>query len=250
MLTQREAKLLTVHLSKTQIDRLGDRLREGAITDSDLKLLDDYRRSFGDAYDTVVRIIREQLQLKPTGRPAKSTTSLIEKLQRESIRLSQVQDIAGCRVVLADVVEQERVVASLHELFPKASLMDRRVKPSYGYRAVHIMARVSGKLIEIQVRSPLQHLWAELSEKFSDIIDPSIKYGGGDEQIRQMLTQLSALVADFEEVEIGIAHPPKQQIPDSELEQSRQKWFRLKERIADHLNKMISWVENQKGQKP
>ena len=155
MLTQREAKLLTVHLSKTQIDRLGDRLREGAITDSDLKLLDDYRRSFGDAYDTVVRIIREQLQLKPTGRPAKSTSSLIEKLRRESIRLSQVQDIAGCRVVVADVVKQERVVASLRDVFPEALLMDRRAKPSYGYRAVHVIAQVSGKVIEVQVPSSL-----------------------------------------------------------------------------------------------
>ena len=240
---------MRAHFSKTQVDRLGDRLREGSPTDSDLRLLDDYRRSFGEAYDLVIRTIREQLKLEPTGRPAKSTTSLIEKLQRESIRLSQVQDVAGCRVVVADVVEQERVVASLHELFPEASIMDRREKPSYGYRAVHIIAQVSGKLIEIQVRSSLQHLWAELSEKLSDAVDPTIKYGGGEVRIRQMLTQLSALVADFEEVEIGIAHPPKQQIPDSELEQSRQKWFRLKERIADHLNKMISWVENQKGQK-
>src|SRR3990172_1801415 len=106
MLTQREAMQLRAHFSKTQIDRLGDRLREGSPTDSDLRLLDDYRRSFGEAYDLVIRTIREQLKLEPTGRPAKSTTSLIEKLQRESIRLSQVQDVAGRGVVVAAVVEQ------------------------------------------------------------------------------------------------------------------------------------------------
>lgn len=80
-------------LSKTQIDRLGDRLREGSPSEDDLRLLDDYRLSFGEAYDTVVRTIREELQLEPTGRPAKSTSSLIEKLHRESIRLSEVHGI-------------------------------------------------------------------------------------------------------------------------------------------------------------
>lgn len=82
-----------MELSKTQIDRLGDRLRRGPIDEADLRLLDSYRKSFADAYDHVIRVIREPLNLAPTGRPAKSTTSIIEKLKRESIRLSQIQDI-------------------------------------------------------------------------------------------------------------------------------------------------------------
>ena len=40
-----------VKISKTQIDRLGDRLRKGAITEEDLQLLDEYRRSFHNAYE-------------------------------------------------------------------------------------------------------------------------------------------------------------------------------------------------------
>jgi putative GTP pyrophosphokinase len=81
-------------LSKTQIDRLGDRLREGCPTDADLTFLDEYRLSFVPAYETVVRIVREELHLESTGRPAKSISSLLDKLNRESIRLTQVQDIA------------------------------------------------------------------------------------------------------------------------------------------------------------
>ena len=91
-------------LSKTQVDRLGDRLKGGSHTESDLRLLDAYRRSFGEAYEAVVQIIRQHGEL-PTGRLAKSTLSIVEKLRRESIRLSQMQDIAGCRVVVVDVVE-------------------------------------------------------------------------------------------------------------------------------------------------
>jgi len=150
-------------ISKTQIDRLGDRLKGGPHTESDLRLLDDYRRSFGEAYEAVIRTIR-QLGEFPTGRLAKSTLSIVEKLRRESIRLSQMQDIAGCRVVVKSIVEQDQFIASLITDFSGASVIDRRDNPSYGYRAVHIIAEISGMPIEIQVRSSLQHLWAEVSE--------------------------------------------------------------------------------------
>src|SRR6266496_741679 len=143
--------LPTSNLSKNQIDRLGDRLRKGDISEEDLRLLDSYRRSFTDAYDEVVGKIRDQLGLEPTGRPAKSTTSIIEKLQRESIRLSQMQDIAGCRVTVDDISAQDEAVAQLNKLFDKLTVVDRRDRPSHGYRAVHILVEQSGKVIEVQI---------------------------------------------------------------------------------------------------
>src|SRR5260370_11586469 len=125
--------------NKNQIDRLGDRLRKGSIYDDDLRLLDSYRRSFTEAYELVIGQIRKQLNLEPTGRPAKSTTSIIDKLQRESIRLSQMQDIAGCRIVVADLLTQDEVVERLTDLFDRATIVDRREDPSHGYRAVHVI---------------------------------------------------------------------------------------------------------------
>ena len=187
-------------VSKTQIDRLGDRLKGGPHTESDLRLLDDYRRSFGEAYEAVVQTIRQRGE-SPTGRLAKSTLSIVEKLRRESLRLSQMQDIAGCRVVVGNIVEQERFVASLITDFPEASVIDRRDNPSHGYRAIHIIVEISGKPIEIQVRSSLQHLWAEVSEKSSDVLDPTIKYGGGSDEWRNVLTKSSVCVALYEEHE-------------------------------------------------
>jgi len=41
-------------LTKGQVDRLGDRLRKGDIGDDDLRLFDNYRRSFSEAYEIVV----------------------------------------------------------------------------------------------------------------------------------------------------------------------------------------------------
>lgn len=187
-------------VSKTQIDRLGDRLKEGSHTESDLRLLDDYRRSFGESYEVVVGTIRQRGQF-PTGRLAKSTLSIVEKLRRESLRLSQMQDIAGCRVVVGGVLEQDQFVASLIADFPGASVMDRRDNPSHDYRAVHVIVEISGKPVEIQVRTALQHLWAEVSEKSSDVLDPTIKYGGGTDLWRNFLTKSSESVAAYENLE-------------------------------------------------
>lgn len=253
-------------VSKTQIDRLGDRLKGGIHIESDLRLLDDYRRSFGEAYEAVVRTIRQRGEF-PTGRLAKSTHSIVEKLRRESIRLSQMQDIAGCRVVVVNVVQQEQFVASLRTVFPGASVIDRRDNPSYGYRAVHIIAMISGKPVEIQVRTALQHLWAELSEKSSDVLDPTIKYGGGTDSWRNFLTKSSEAVAAYEvaaaahevfetsyseaeaahkEFEKAVAELPERHLPDHEvqemrgkLEDSTRRMVRLKQRIEASRAEMV-----------
>ena len=63
-------------MTKTQIDRLGERLKKDNISDDDLRLLDQYRRSFAEPYEFVVGAIRSELKLEPTGRPSKSTTSI------------------------------------------------------------------------------------------------------------------------------------------------------------------------------
>jgi putative GTP pyrophosphokinase len=178
---------MSTGVSKTQIDRLGERLKAGTLAEADLRLLDEYRLSFGPAYETVVTIVHVKLGFEPTGRPAKSTGSLKEKLRRESIRLVQVQDIAGCRVVVPDIAAQEKAISALRQEFERAAVVDRRVNPSFGYRAVHVIAGVAGKSVEIQLRTALQHSWAEMSEKLSDVLDPAVKYGGGPAEVRQAL---------------------------------------------------------------
>lgn len=81
----------------------------------------------------VIRTIREKLHLEATGRQGKSTSSIAEKLRRESIRLSQVQDIFGCRVIVADVFTQDQTIATLRDSFSETRVMDRRTNPSHGY---------------------------------------------------------------------------------------------------------------------
>ena len=191
--------------SKAQIDRLGERLRAKEYGEADLRLLDEYRRSFGPAYDHIVEAIQRAANVVASGRPAKSTSSIIEKLNRESIRLSQMQDIAGCRVVVDDLRHQDRTVNAIAEAFSSTTVLDRRAKPSHGYRAVHLIIRHDEKPIEVQVRTALQHVWAEMSEKCADIIDPAIKYGGGPPEARDALDKAALLIRQMEDAEDVLA---------------------------------------------
>lgn len=193
-----------MELSKNQIDRLGERLKRGAASEEDLRLLDAFRRSFATAHDEVVRIIHVELGMEPTSRRAKSTLSIVDKLRRESLRLSQMQDIAGCRVVVKGIRAQGEAVQLLAKRFPLHTVLDRRSRPSHGYRAVHFVVREARKHVEVQLRTQLQHLWAQLSEKLSDVVDGDIKYGRGDERYRSYLDVMSNLIEalDLRELEL------------------------------------------------
>jgi putative GTP pyrophosphokinase len=183
-------------LTNSQVNRLGDRLRKGQSLADDPEALDAYRESFIEAYQLVIRTLRD-LSFEPSGR-IKTAMSIVEKLKRESIRLSKLQDIAGCRVVVANIKEQDRVVDRISRAFPGAKIMDRRKQPSHGYRAVHIVVAVVEKLVEIQVRTELQQLWAAWSEALGGALDQSIKYGGGPAQIRRILYLESEIIAALE----------------------------------------------------
>ncbi|MBI3306876.1 MAG: hypothetical protein HYZ84_03615 [Candidatus Omnitrophica bacterium] len=129
------------------------------------------------------------MKLQPTGRPAKSTTSIVDKLHRESIRLSQLQDIAGCRIVVKDIQEQNSVAELIQKAFPF-------------------------------VRTILQHNWAELSEKFSDTYDPLIKYGGGkkasSKEIQEFLLRLSKNFENCEQIETELESVAKDLTDESQ----------------------------------
>ncbi len=102
-----------------------------------------------------------------------------------NMKLSQIQDIGGCRAVLGKVKLVKELVAKYKEFHAKSpknrSDWDgsddfdyiERPKPD-GYRSVHLVFRFqsaspehaiyNGQRIEIQIRSKLQHLWATAVE--------------------------------------------------------------------------------------
>lgn len=173
--------------SKSQIDKLGERLRAVYPPElSDLKLLQNVRAEYEPALRRVEAIVRRVLPGTTVLSRLKTTNTIVEKLRREATtRLSAMQDLAGARVVTDSTLrEQDTIVALLAGEFEKPRLVDRRESPSSGYRAVHLIAQVDGKPIEIQVRTRLQNRWAQAMEMLGDIAGRDIRYGG---QAREVL---------------------------------------------------------------
>ena len=194
-----------VGLSRRQIDRLGARLRENR-TVEDEQLYADYRDSFlSTQLGTMYDLGRLGIGRADGGR-LKRLESVVAKLERDTrIRLSRMQDIAGCRLVTDTKTEQDELYARLQEEFDIYRAYDIRETPHSGYRAVHVVVRRDDKFVEVQVRTRNQREWALLSE-LATACDPSVKYGGGDEAIRQALDDLSAAYWDYDQA--GEMPPP------------------------------------------
>jgi Region found in RelA / SpoT proteins len=180
-------------LSNSQIKRLGDRIAaEGPLIDQDQellrKMLSHYQETLVDAVNMIEPIVASfnryrDFNVTVTSRP-KTTEAIQEKIRRQSTNLANMEDVAGLRLVDPDTMmtrnEQDelcrRIKAALGpERFKKE--VDRRRKPSHGYRAMHLIAKVNDVPVEIQVRTALQDLWAQAFENFAGRWGRQIRYG-------------------------------------------------------------------------
>ena len=168
---------------------------------SALEELESYRDEFSAAYSEVEYILRDTLGYEVTGRPAKSTIAIVEKLKRQKTRLTQIQDIAGCRILVGSIVDQDSLISAATVMLGNTSVDDKRDSPTNGYRAVHLIVSRLGKLIEVQIRTRAQHLWAELSEKLADTYGQDIKYGAGDPWALAFLSELSTRIRKVESLQ-------------------------------------------------
>ena len=207
-------------LSKSQIDKPGERLAAPVAAEVDLDSLEALRgHDYANALDDVVAILRD-LGVVPgdelTAR-LKTNATIIDKLRRGT-KLSSMQDLAGVRVVRRmSLTQQDEFVANLGGHFvgpggePQFKVTDRRAAPSSGYRAVHVVVRSEGCPVEGQVRTFLQHLWANTFEFLADkaAFGRGIRYGGQSALERtseghstgQILSYMMSLSGEFAALE-------------------------------------------------
>ena len=135
---------MTRELTKSALDRLGSRLRKAATpSPEDAAAYLQYRDEFADA----LREVEEHLaSLVPGSLPSgrrKTLDTVVGKLKRQKTRLSTMQDIAGCRIVVPGLAEQDDAVARIQTAFQVLRTDDIRKEPHTGYRAVHVIVRAS-----------------------------------------------------------------------------------------------------------
>jgi hypothetical protein len=167
-------------LTISQVNRLGRRLRASrSLSSSDLDLLQRLRQDHFATLVTVQGILREQLpHLSMTAR-LKTVQTIVDKLKRErSMSFSRMRDIAGIRIVDdMNRIEQDVLIREVRDALGGGKVIDRRRRPSFGYRATHVIVRVDDRWVEIQVRTRMQDQWAQIVERLGDQWGRQIRYG-------------------------------------------------------------------------
>lgn len=179
-------------ISRSKLDQLGKRLAGSQISDADYSLLERVMGSYDEALTAAVGIVANAIDEPVTSR-LKNTQTIVEKLQRQkTMGLKGMQDVAGIRVVIeGNLRSQDERGRRLGETFqPHGSVKqtDRRVIPSHGYRALHVVVTVLDLPVEIQLRTELQDVWAQIFERLGDAWGRQIRYGGQPENPEKLLT--------------------------------------------------------------
>lgn len=123
----------------------------------------------------------------------KRARSILAKLAKEkSMRLTQMQDIGGCRAVvntLEDVYKLRDLYfksRSQHELVAEDDYIES--PKASGYRSLHLIYRFMSKghpgynklMFEVQLRTVTQHAWATAVETVSAVIGQALKASEGE----------------------------------------------------------------------
>jgi ppGpp synthetase/RelA/SpoT-type nucleotidyltranferase len=187
-------------ISKSQLDKLGSRLRNSVDPDDeDLVLLNRYRKRFSAVNDTLISELQRLTHFAVESRH-KSVPSIVAKLRRrQPARLSAIQDLAGARIIVPDLRAQDELVGKLVGRYPDATIDDKRAHPKFSYRSVHVVVN-DPLLYEIQVRTTRQHVWAQLSERLADRYGFELKYGGGPQNVAAALSEYSDFLAAADEL--------------------------------------------------
>jgi len=138
----------------------------------------------------------------------KRMQSIRRKMERHTVTLHQMQDIAGCRAIVGSVAEVDQLMeiyragASRHKvrrIYDYAS----SPKPS-GYRSQHLVmefqgkdedAAFDGRLIELQVRTTLQHAWATAVEAVGLVRAEELKSSRGSNDWLRLFTLMGSELA-------------------------------------------------------
>jgi putative GTP pyrophosphokinase len=125
---------------------------------------------------------------------------IMEKLHRHPrMRLSQMQDVGGCRAILPSERAVRNVLAGITRNWDLITVDDYITEPKAdGYRGVHAIVRRDGVPIEVQLRTFGQQDWADEVERADGLVQYAMKDGEGPPEVRRYLNLLSDIIAAAE----------------------------------------------------
>lgn len=209
--------------SRSQVNRAGEVLRQSDSPDSArleaTDVLSNWRASHNYPINTFQATLRSKL--KTIDRQAivaqrlKRIPSIVEKLKRyPGMQLARMEDIGGLRAIVSDLDGVRRLYEDYqhahfkHVLFKEHDYI-REPKCS-GYRSVHLVFQYrndrneetreyNGLLVEVQLRTQLQHAWAAAVETMGIILNSSLKSSEGSQKWLDFFSAAGSAFAHLEE---------------------------------------------------
>lgn len=185
----------------------------------------------------------------------KRVSSILKKLKRKyndnnpTMKLTQMQDIAGCRVIVSNIKQVRELYDKYYRngdlKHKKVNVKDYIASPKLdGYRSIHLVykyksdkgKKYNGLLIEVQIRSKLQHTWATAVETVDFFTKQAIKSNQGEEKWKIFFKLVSSAFARMEH------SPIVSQTPQNEKELYLQ--IKEKEKELQVRQKMKQWMQS------
>lgn len=163
------------------------------------EVLANWRACHGYPINTFQATLRNRLKKIDDGalvaQRLKRTPSIINKLRRlQGMSLARMQDIGGLRAVVRDM----KALRTLTEVYLSSPMTHEAIAQydyvqhpkASGYRSVHLVYRYKarkgspydGLLLELQLRTRLQHSWATAVETAGTFLEHSLKSSEGPEE--------------------------------------------------------------------
>ena len=180
---------------------------------SALDVVNNWRACHGFPLNTFqVNLRQASRKIDPASLVAQRTkrhVSVFHKLDRfRKMKLTQMQDIGGCRAVLNNV----DAVARLNDYYRNESQIKHKLITSddyiayprlSGYRGIHLVYRYysdkmevyNGLKIEIQIRSLHQHAWATAVETVGTFVRQALKSSWGQEDWLRFFALMGSAIA-------------------------------------------------------
>jgi ppGpp synthetase/RelA/SpoT-type nucleotidyltranferase len=199
--------LKAVTFTKTRVQKAGEAFREFDSLIKDEKKFNEtmnvlsywrlsHENPLNEAYNILQNNVLKHDKKAFFAKRLKRYEAIVKKLKRLKTNLSTMQDIGGCRAI---VESEKKVFQSMRELKKHKNFRDDSLKRKHkdyisspkedGYRGYHLIGKFpyghgDNRVIEIQIRTRIQHYWATALEVVDLFTGRALKSNEGDSEWR------------------------------------------------------------------
>lgn len=196
--------------SAGEIKRAGEALARGDSDKEALMVAESWRASHAYPLYEITGWLQDMFPDFIIAQRLKRMESIVAKLRRSrGMSLWRMQDLGGCRIIVDSI---EEVYAAIEKIKADTGKYVIKRETDYifsprasGYRSYHMILEYHGverydrnMLVELQVRTRLEHMWATAVEIMGVLQNESLKSGVGDESILDFFRIASALFGEKE----------------------------------------------------